>query len=134
MEQSKETWRPHDPSFKAGSERRVLGDPLRIFIPYSLGLLDLFRRWGVFAHLGSDESLYAATRFPEEIEEAKSKLRELWPEQESVSTDFGSLGYVTTFKLVIAGYLATRASLFAAFGFRPLAVPDQQWFRDLEPE
>jgi hypothetical protein len=87
----------------------------------------------VFAHLGSDESLRAGTQYPEEIEEAKSKLLYLWPEQESVSTNFGSLGYVTTFKLVIAGYLATRGALFGAFGFRPLPVPDQQWFRDLEP-
>jgi hypothetical protein len=133
MDRSKETWRPHDPSFKAGSESRVLDDPLQVFIPYSLSLLDVHRRWGVFAHIGSDESVRAASRVPEEIEEAKSKLLELWPDQDLVPTDFHSLGYVTTFRLVIAGYLATRASLFAAFSFPPLQVPDKQWFIDLEP-
>jgi hypothetical protein len=132
MERSKETWRPHDPSFKASSERRILDDPLQIFIPYSLSLLDIQRRWGVFAHIGSDESLRAAVQVPEEIEEAKSKLLDLWPEGELVPTDFRSLGYVITSKLVIAGYLATRASLFGAFGFPPLPVPDKQWFIDLE--
>jgi hypothetical protein len=108
-------------------EGRTYG-ALKIFVPYSLSLLELFRKWVGAADIAHADAFIA---FRGELERAPQLLGTLWPREEFVPTTFRSLGHRRTLRTVVRGYLATRTALTATFAISPPPIPPAAWFEEL---
>jgi hypothetical protein len=135
MNRTPELWRPNDPRFKPDQDHfkreRSLDGALKINVPYSTGLLNIFKRWGVFAFVGNVAAVRRSLSWEAQAQLDKAALGNLWPEREVIPTTFRSLGPLKSLKLVVAGYLAIREAVYGALGYRPYPVPSKDWFQEL---
>jgi hypothetical protein len=122
-------WQPSHPSFDPASDKSDDGNQgaLKIYVPYTMDLATIYTQWGHALPRDAD-ALASIQSYRYAFEDDEKRFGALWPNKEMVRTTFSSLGMLTTTKLLIAGYVATRTALKVALDYCPNEMPDPQWF------